>query len=356
MAGTNLFSPVSSVADAALVDSTNVANNQGLVYFAKCTGVPATTANLYAHGCLMNRTDSGTGVAALYQNTGSSASPVWTLLDTSLPGDAASSLIDTNSLTVVDVATVASQVNHLRVTPSATGAVSANAVLLQPNGTDAAISVSLQPVGATGLVGIGLATGTGTITVGSSSGAQTVAIGAGAGVSTVNIANTTVAGANVNIASAATGNGVTDTLTIAGGNSAPAGTKVVNILTGTAGAPGGQRLTVGGSSSAFVTFNATVRSYQTVNYISAETGANNALVASLTDASGASVTVAAGLRITLQLGHTLQAGANSLNLNGAGVASIKSHLDGTTDIAAGYAATGVIELFYNGTAWLDMSQ
>jgi len=476
MAGTNLFSPISATCDVALTTpSSESGADQQLAMFAKCTGTPPTTANTFEHGCLMNRTDSGAGINALYENTGTAASPVWTLLDTALGGPA-TSLVDSNGVTAVDVGTTASAVNNLRVTDSATGAVSANAVLISAVGSDAAVSLAMAPKGATGITTIGLATGTGDIVLGSSSasqtvkiangagagtvqindvstvgstttiagaatasgadtvniatgattaaggkvvhiadgtptgsgtnlvtigsnantastttiqggsgagaialtpqttgvvtvgasggtgdvvvgkssGTQSVKIGDGAGVSTVNIANTSVAGANMNVASAATGSGVTDTVTISGGNAAATGVKVVNILTGTPTTSGNNRLTMGGGTTSKVTTNATVTSYQAINYIATESGSNNAIVATLTDASGNNVTVAAGLRVVVQLAHTLQAGANTFNLNGHGTDSIKLSTNAASDLTTAYASTGVIDLFFNGTVWLAM--
>lgn len=54
----------------------------GYAILATCTGTPPTTADIFQHGCLMYRTDSGTGTAAVYQNTGSTAVPSWVLMDT----------------------------------------------------------------------------------------------------------------------------------------------------------------------------------------------------------------------------------------------------------------------------------
>ena len=77
MAGTNLWSTLSDSQEACLTYSDGDATgNQGqAVIFAKCSGVPATTANIYGKGCVMIRTDNGT----MYQNTGTLASPTWTL-------------------------------------------------------------------------------------------------------------------------------------------------------------------------------------------------------------------------------------------------------------------------------------
>ncbi len=71
MAGSNFYSPISSTCDVAFIDS------DGKAYYAKCVGAPPTTANVFAEGCQMIRSDNGT----LYQNTGSFAAPTWTLND-----------------------------------------------------------------------------------------------------------------------------------------------------------------------------------------------------------------------------------------------------------------------------------
>lgn len=218
MTFTNFPTPISSTC-TVLLGSAN-----GLAVQASCTGTPPTDANIFEHGCLMYKTDGSAASSGVYQNTGTSASPVWTLVDTALPGDTASSLIDTNGVTALDVGTTASAVNNLRVTNSATGAVSANAVTLSAVGSDSAVSISMVPKGATGLTNIGLSTGTGKITVGSSSAAQTVAIGDGAGVSTVNIASNGADGNAVSIADGA------HNATVTIGNSH--GTTAVNYLAG----------------------------------------------------------------------------------------------------------------------------
>ncbi len=190
---------------------------------------------------------------------------------------------------------------------------------------------------------------------GSSSGAQSVKVGNGAGVSTVNLANTTVAGAVVNVACAVTGAGITDTTTIAGGNAAATGVKVVNVLTGTPGTSGNNRLTMGGGTTSAITVNAIVTSYQALNQTTG-TAVANAPVATLVNAAGTNITVATGLRITLTLAAGLQAGANTLNLNGHGADSIKKHTNPATDLGTAYATGGVLDLYFNGTVWLDMSQ
>jgi len=56
--------------------------------------------------------------------------------------------------------------------------------------------------------------------------------------------------------------------------------------------------------------------------------ANNALTASLVDANGAAVTLGDGATISLTAGHSLRAGANTLNLNNLGVIGIFRPQDG----------------------------
>lgn len=469
MPGTNIKGTVTATLFLREVDE------NGLGLSAVCTGSPPTTTNTFQHGCLMNQTDSGTGSNALYQNTGSSGSPVWTILDTSLGGPA-TSLVDSNGVSAVLIGTTASAVNQLTVTDSAAGAVTANAVALTATGTDSAVSLSMAPKGATGIVTIGLATGTGDIVVGSSSttqsvkigngagaatvnianvstagntvnvatsaaatsdtinigtgattvaggktihigdgtptgagtnlitigsianvastttiqggsgataialtpqttgvvtmgasagtgdvvvgsssATQTVKLGNGAGVSTVNIANVSVAGANCNIATAVTGAGITDTVAISTGNAAATGIKAVNILTGTPGTSGNNRLTMGGGATSAVTVNAALSSYQAMNFVTGSAAAN-APVATLNNAGGSAVTVAAGLRVTLKLAAGLQAGANTFNLNSHGTDSIKKATNPATDLGTAFATGGIIDLIFDGTVWQCIGQ
>jgi hypothetical protein len=112
------------------------------------------------------------------------------------------------------------------------------------------------------------------------------------------------------------------------GNSGPVG-----WLCTAAGSPG-TWATMGAGSSYFVA-----------------TGANNALVVS---APGVPLVVGNEIRVNTGA-FTLQAGANTLNYNGAGAASI---LRGTTggNLTTAIAAGGVIPLVWNGTAWIDIAQ
>lgn len=87
------------------------------------------------------------------------------------------------------------------------------------------------------------------------------------------------------------------------------------------------------------------------NYIATEGGANNAISGTLTG-----VTLVAGLQVQILLAHTLQAGANTFNLNGGGALAIKSHRNTASNIGVAYAVGGVISLMYDGAIWQDVSQ
>jgi hypothetical protein len=92
-------------------------------------------------------------------------------------------------------------------------------------------------------------------------------------------------------------------------------------------------------------------SVRELNYIASETGSNNAIAGAL---SGVSLT--AGLRVTIKLAHTLQAGANTFNYNAGGAVAIKSSRNVANNIGTAYAATGTVSLQYDGTQWVDVSQ
>jgi len=80
-------------------------------------------------------------------------------------------------------------------------------------------------------------------------------------------------------------------------------------------------------------------------------GSNNAIVGALS-----SVTLTAGLCVNVKLAHTLQAGANTFNLNAGGAVGIKSHFNVSNNIGTAYANTGTVQLCYDGTEWVDASQ
>jgi hypothetical protein len=92
-----------------------------------------------------------------------------------------------------------------------------------------------------------------------------------------------------------------------------------------------------------------------VNYLPTETGANNAIVASLPDIL---LTNADGLCVTIKLAHSLQAGANSFSYNGTGLKSIKSSRNPANDIGTAYVSGGIWRGCYQASSslWLDSSQ
>lgn len=79
-------SPVGSSFSTKAVSTTRVSltDNTGYAVFGDCEGSPDTTASIYQHGCIMISNDTGTGSNGAYQNTGSIAVPVWTLLSSSV--------------------------------------------------------------------------------------------------------------------------------------------------------------------------------------------------------------------------------------------------------------------------------
>lgn len=69
MLGTNFGVALSSVTNIWFTD------DSGLAIFVVVNTTPETQANTYQKGCIAVRTDNGT----MYQNTGTSASPTWTV-------------------------------------------------------------------------------------------------------------------------------------------------------------------------------------------------------------------------------------------------------------------------------------
>lgn len=87
------------------------------------------------------------------------------------------------------------------------------------------------------------------------------------------------------------------------------------------------------------------------NYIASETGTTNAIAGTL-----ANIPLTAGLRVTVHLSHSLQAGVNTFAYNGGAALAIMSGRNPGNNIATGYVAAGMITLQYDGTRWLDISQ
>jgi hypothetical protein len=95
---------------------------------------------------------------------------------------------------------------------------------------------------------------------------------------------------------------------------------------------------------------------QTENFIASETGAANAIAGNLLDAAGVAVPLAAGLKISILLAHTLQVGANTMNLNSLGAKAIKSNRNPANNITTAYVAGAIFTAIYDGTQFLDVSQ
>lgn len=73
--GTNLGAKLSAATTIYLTDGT-------FALLVTCNTTPETQAGVYQVGCMLIKTDDGT----LYQNTGTTASPVWTANGTGARG------------------------------------------------------------------------------------------------------------------------------------------------------------------------------------------------------------------------------------------------------------------------------
>lgn len=96
----------------------------------------------------------------------------------------------------------------------------------------------------------------------------------------------------------------------------------------------------------------TVYSDQTVtaigpNYIVCSGSSANTLVATFTDIAGGSISLAAGQVYVLKTDTTLQAGANTLNVNGAGAKNIVN-INGN-NIKTTVASGAILLAVYDGT-------
>ncbi len=410
--GTNFWDGASPISHAFCDESGNFT-------LVKCTAanIPSGVSG-YAYGCGLLATDTGNQ----YVNTGGTTACTFTLLDTAL-GGAATSLVDSSQLNVVTTVHTASAVNYLTVGNSAAGAVSANAIVLVPAGSDSAISLTLKPLGATGILNFGSTTQTGVINVGlsttattagvnilsaaSTASTQTIEIGGGtsttSGGKVVNIANGVPGASTTNTVAIGTGGTTTGTVgvtigsngnaahttTIQGGSGAAitltpqttgailigaaAGTGAITVGSSSTtqtlnlGSGGGvATINVGtgvaanvikiGAASSLTTLYGTLTSSLESNRVTAG-GSNNAITGVLTDAAGVAIATATGLRITCIMGAlTLQAGGNTLNLNSTSAIAIKKASAPTVDIAVARAANAVVELVFNGTSWLALSE
>jgi len=81
------------------------------------------------------------------------------------------------------------------------------------------------------------------------------------------------------------------------------------------------------------------------------TGANNALVA-----TQIGLPLIKGLGLSIKLAHSLQAGSNTLAYASGSALAIKSARNPANNIGTAYVSGGIINLRYDGTQWLDLSQ
>jgi len=116
MAGTSLSGIHPTIANLYVVLTDSYNSNH--ILYAYCNGTPDTTTNTYAHGCIMNQRDSGTGSLALYENVGSAVAPVWALLST---GSGSSSASNASPVYSLGSATNFGTVAGTALTFSATG-------------------------------------------------------------------------------------------------------------------------------------------------------------------------------------------------------------------------------------------
>lgn len=98
-----------------------------------------------------------------------------------------------------------------------------------------------------------------------------------------------------------------------------------------------------------------LRAPKDINYINSESGAANAIAGALTDSGGNNMALNLGLRVCVNLSHSLQAGANTFSLNGT-AKPIRSHFNPAANIASAYAAGAQWCGIYDGTSWQDVSQ
>jgi hypothetical protein len=96
-------------------------------------------------------------------------------------------------------------------------------------------------------------------------------------------------------------------------------------------------------------------SAKTENYIATETGSNNAIAGALLDVDGHPVPLAAGLKVTIKLAHSLRVGSNTFTFNGVAKA-IVNHADTSVALSSPYPSGSIITLGYDGTQWQDLSQ
>jgi len=105
-----------------------------------------------------------------------------------------------------------------------------------------------------------------------------------------------------------------------------------------------------------VAVNKRMTEIQVPNFIALETGTTNAIAGALLNAQGNPIAPTLGLKVVVYLVNSLQAGANTFDLNGTGPVAIKSNRNPANNIAVAYAIGAMVELIYDTIRWLDMNQ
>lgn len=109
----------------------------GLPQIISGTTIP--TSGNYAKACVFMKEDAGAGVAAVYQNIGTTTAPNFSLVPTSGSGTA-TSLVDSNGATAVSVGTTAAAVNNIKVIDAATG----TSPTITTEGSDATVNMTFS--------------------------------------------------------------------------------------------------------------------------------------------------------------------------------------------------------------------
>ena len=149
MAGTNITSELSPTLQVRETDRT------GLAITALCLGTPPTTAGIFQHGCLMVQTDSGSGNKAIYENTGTTAVPVWDLIGSITAGEI--SLVNGKVLigNVSNVAAAQTLTGDVTVDNTGVTAIGAGKILLAMLGAGITPSHIIKLAGTTAAYGGG---------------------------------------------------------------------------------------------------------------------------------------------------------------------------------------------------------
>ncbi len=259
-------------------------------------------------------------------------------------GATATGLTDTINIGTGNTVGTGAKVIHIGDgTPAGTNTITIGSIANTANvttiqGGNGAGAIALTPQ-TTGTIVIGAAAGTGNITLGSSSATQTVLIGNGAGASTVSVGNATTAGSTVNVAGAATANGITDTVNIATGNTAGTGSKVVHIADGTPAGTGTNTVTIGSIAN-------------TANVTTIQGGNGTGAIALTPQTTGTIVIGAAAGTGNITLGSS-SATQSVLIGNGAGASTVSigntTTAGSTVNVAGAATANGITDTINIGT-------